>query len=407
MSLGLSATTALIAWLSVAPPIEAPPPKPETASKTSLQVERDPGQGVRLSTADGRFSMQTWMRAQFRDSFVHDPNASPSLHHTLEARRASVYLAGHVFGPHNKVFMQLAFAPRDLGLQTGHVTQSPIADLFVTFDYLRDLSIRIGQYKPFFSRQFIASWGNLQFVDRSIVQNEFHLDRDIGFDLFSNDLGGLDLLRYSVGVYSGQGRNNLTRRDFRMTYLARFEVLPFGGFNEYSEADLERRPTPKLALGAAYAYSDHARAERGVIGAKPADGGTTNFHHVVADAIFKIRGFSAQAEFFWRQGTRNPGSAVDAIGVAIPVSAARNGLGWFAQAGYLLPRAPVEFVVRGGQIFGLGETSLTDANEVGGGPNWYFRNHTMKLQADYFHTWIGSDIQHGSDQFRLQLQVSL
>lgn len=393
---GMLSTALLATWLSLGPP-----------SESNLVVEHQPGQGVRIAGANGRFSMQTWLRAQVRDTLLHDSGASPSLTQTLEARRASLFFAGNVFGPHNKYFVQLVFAPRDLGLVAGQVTQSPIFDLFFTFDHLRDLSVRVGQYKPMFSRQFIASWGDLQFVDRSIAQTEFYLDRDIGFDLFSNDLGGLDRFRYSIGVYAGHGRNDITPRALHMTYLARVEVLPFGAFDEYVEADLERRHSPKLALGAAYAYRDHARADRGVIGTVPADGGTTNFHEVAADTIFKVFGFSALAEFFWRQGQRNPGGALDETGVAIPVSLPRNGLGWFGQLGYVLPPAPVEFAVRGGQTHALGASSLASTNELGGGVSWYLHGHGLKLQADYFHLWSGDDLRDGNDQVRLQLQVSI
>ncbi|KIG18682.1 FmdC precursor [Enhygromyxa salina] len=378
---------------------------PESGSR--LSVEYKPNTGVHITSADGRFAMATWLRMQLRDTLTHTPSATPELTNGMEFRRASLFFAGNVFGPNNKYFLQLVFDPRGLGMQNGQVTQSPLFDFFFTFDYLRDLSVRVGQYKPQYSRQFIAAWADLQFVDRSTVQSEFLLERDLGFDLFSNDLGGLDLFRYSLGLYMGQGRNNLAINDMRMDYVARLEVLPFGGFDEYVEADLDRRRKPKLALGVAYSFSDHAQQDRGVRGATPADGGTTNIHQFVADTMFKVRGFSATGEFFWRRGVRNPGSAVDDMGVAIPVSAPRNGIGWFGQAGYLLPRAPVEFVARGGQTIAMGNTSMGSIGELGGGLGWYLQGHAMKLQMDYFHTWANAGFADGGNQVRLQLQIGI
>lgn len=404
------AQLALATFFSFAPPASAataPPPENPDGPTKDIVIDHIPGQGVRIATGNGRFSFQTWLRTQLRDTFVHTPGTPDDLHHTLELKRLSLFFAGNVFGPHNKYFVQLVFDPRDLGLTGGQVTQSPIFDVILTFDYLRDLSIRVGQYKPFFSRQFIGGWGDLQFVDRASMQGEFLLDRDLGFDLFSNDLGGLDKLRYSVGVYAGQGRNNIQARDFHMTYLARFEVLPLGGFDEYVESDLERRAQPKLALGAAYAFQDDARLDRGVSGAVPADGGTTDMHSVVGDMMFKWRGFSANGEVFWRYGQRTGGDEVDDLGEPIPVVAPRNGLGWFAQGGYLLPMVPVEFAVRGGQLLPLGTTSMPATEELGGGLSWYLRGHALKLQADYFHTWIGAGIADGSNMVRLQLQVGI
>jgi hypothetical protein len=62
-------------------------------------------------------------------------------------------------------------------------------------------------------------------------------------------------------------------------------------------------------------------------------------------------------------------------------------------------------------IFG-DQSSQTDADEVGGGINYYFVGHDLKLQLDYFRLWdesfgptYGSQAQHGTDRVRLQLQV--
>ncbi|WP_106092680.1 hypothetical protein [Enhygromyxa salina] len=386
-------------------PVASAPDEPDPNKR--LSVEYRPNLGVLVSSADGRFAMGTWLRMQLRDTLTHNPTTPPNLTNGMEFRRVSLFFAGNVFGPHNQYFLQLVFDPRGLGMQDGQVTQSPVFDFFFTFDYLRDLSLRIGQYKPQYSRQFIAAWADLQFVDRSTVQSEFLLERDLGFDLFSNDLGGLDLFRYSLGLYMGQGRNNLAINDLRMDYVARLEVLPLGGFDEYVEADLERRRKPKLALGAAYSFSDHATRDRSVIGALPADGGTTNIHQIVADGVFKLRGFSATGEFFWRRGTRNPGSAVDDMGVPLPITAPRNGMGWFVQAGYLLPHVPVELAGRGGQTIALGNSSMGSIGELGAGPSWYLQGHAMKLQLDYFHTWSNADFAQGANQVRLQLQIGI
>ena len=97
--------------------------------------------------------------------------------------------------------------------------------------------------------------------------------------------------------------------------------------------------------------------------------------------------------------------------------AGRNGLGWFVQAGYLIPRQPVEFAARYSVVRGVGDqddgsqedhstlTSLSDADEVGGGVSWYPGGHPLKLQADYFRHW-GDDIRTGADLVRIQLQVA-
>lgn len=99
-------------------------------------------------------------------------------------------------------------------------------------------------------------------------------------------------------------------------------------------------------MGVAYAYLQNARRNAGILGEVPADEGTTNFHNVTADVMFKLAGFSLLSEFYYREGTRNPGTARDSSGQPIPLEPARDGMGFFAQVGYLLPRTALEVGAR-------------------------------------------------------------
>ena len=86
--------------------------------------------------------------------------------------------------------------------------------------------------------------------------------------------------------------------------------------------------------------------------------------------------------------------------IPAPVEPARNGLGWTAQSGFLVPRIPLEIVGRYAGIRRLGgNTSLVDLDEVGPGLGWYFAQHALKLQLDYFH-------QLGIVQDRVRLQLT-
>ena len=82
--------------------------------------------------------------------------------------------------------------------------------------------------------------------------------------------------------------------------------------------------------------------------------------------------------------------------------------------GWLVPNIPLEFVARYGltrNIYGA-NSSQPNNDEAGGGINWYFVGHNLKLQLDYFRLWDGSlgasygeQARHGTDRIRLQLQV--
>src|SRR5690606_28401586 len=109
------------------------------------------------------------------------------------------------------------------------------------------------------------------------------------------------------------------------------------------------------------------------------DEGTTDFHNVTADAFFKVAGFSASAEFYWRKGARTFGDAtfLDDAGNEIPQPQVppRNGLGYYLQLGYVVPVIPFQVAARYGHVVSLGrgtQTSLPGSAEIGGGVSYYF-----------------------------------
>lgn len=403
----------------VAAPGGAPPPAPADAAAASAspepaeapngrqvdQIVFEPGKGLSFTSRDEEFSLSLRLRGQFLYT-LERVNAADDWSHLLQIRRARLTFVGHVFGEHNKYKTELAISPRDENVSGSGPTLTPLLDWYAEFDYVKHATLRIGQYKVPFSRQRVISSGDLQMVDRALAQGEFNLDRDIGFHFHSPGIA--DLFRYYAGIWFNQGRDADTfNDDFDQMYIARVELLPFGDFEDYSEGDLERMDKPGLSVGAAYAYLDDATADRGILGSAPADGGTTDVHLVTADATFKLAGVSLSGEFFYRQGDRNGGGAVDELGAPIPVEVARNGVGWFLQGGYLLAPAPVEFTARYSEVRPTGDdSSLEQQHELGAGVSFYPGEHSLKLQADYFRIWPKGGIDQGDDQIRAQLQLA-
>ncbi len=365
-----------------------------------------PGKGFEVRSADNRYMLQTSLRVGFQYSLLH-PNDGGQTTQAFEVRRFRLNFAGHVFGEHNKFLLQLAFAPRELDVRDGVVRATPVWDAYLNFDHLKSLTVRIGQYRPQYSRERLIQDINPLLIDRSLANAEFNLDRDIGFDIRSEDFLGLERLRYYAGVFMGEGRDVRVRSDFGFLYVARVDVLPFGLFDDYESSDQQRSMKFRASLGAAYAFHDNARRNRGVLGDVPTDGGTTDYHNATADLLLKWAGWYVEAGFLWRDGTRSAGRAVDDMGVPLPVEGARNGLGWFAQTAYLLPEIRLEPALRYSQVRAIGEaSSLTDRAEVGCGLNYYFFGHALKAQFDYFRLYDRSAIGTGIDQIRLQLQAA-
>jgi phosphate-selective porin OprO/OprP len=381
------------------------------------KVKFRPGVGLEVSSQDKRFSLQFNVFSQLQ-AVVHHTPAQPGVDDGpasaarndlgLVFRRARVWFAGNIFSPNIKYRVALTFSPIELGYKNGTITRSPILDWFFTFDRFRDATVQVGQYKVPYNHQRMMRITGLQFVDRSTANNEFTLDRDIGLDIRSKDIGGLGRLRYYAGVYLGDGIALYGPGDFGLAYLARVEVLPLGNYDDLEEADHERTTKPRLLLGGAYSFIDRDPHDtHGFAGAIPADGGKTTTHNATADLSFRYAGLSIESAFFFRKGKRQGGANLDDMGIPIPIVAPRNGMAYFAQAGYLLPRLPLELGARWGQIFASGDptqTSLRSQNDLGGVFNYYFARHSLKLQIDYFHTW-NTEIRLGTDQVRLQLQV--
>jgi hypothetical protein len=383
-----------------------------------------PGAGISFGTADEKFTLGINLWGQLLYTYLHrdpKPNGEDADTQSFQVRRARVIFQGNAFSRHFKYHIHFQVAPRDLGLThtggTTTVAQSPLFMWWVQYDRLRDLTPQAGMFFVPFSRQRFTQPARLQFVDNSIAAFEFGFDRDIGLVLKSKDVAGLGgRLRYQAGLFMGEGYEFQVQRDFGMQYVGRVEVLPFGDFEDVNESDFVRATKPKLVLGGAYSFVDNDARNR-PLGPAPVDGGTTDTHNVVVDVVLKAAGFSFLGDFFWRKGRRTPGNATldDGMGgtAPAPVEPARDGIGWTAQAAFLIPRVPFEI---GGRYAGIrrpgtaptittptGTTVpvLDDIDEVGPGVSYYFAQHALKLQLDYFHQFGPGESR--SDRIRLQL----
>jgi phosphate-selective porin OprO/OprP len=372
-----------------------------TAPVDSEAVDFRPGTGLHVASRDGRFTLALRFRTQIQ--YAIDNPETDDNEQTLMVRRMRLLFAGRAFHEHVRYYLQFGFSNRDM-LPEGDSRRTPIRDVRIDLDHWRDLNFRIGETKVPFSRERLTSSGDLQMVDRSLANEEFNLDRDIGIQALSRDLGGLGLFGYAAGVFLGEGRGAFQPTGIDMLFAGRLEVFPLGKFEHESMVDFART-SPRFALSAGYGYLQNGKRTRGLLGDIPDDGGTTDSHNATADLVIKAYGFSSLFAVHYRKGTRNPGDAVDEMGLPIPVEAARNGWGVLAQAGYLLPRTPYELSVRYTRVRGRGTTSLDDREEIAGGLGWYFADHNIKLQIDYARTW---DDGTGADhRVRAQTQIAL
>jgi len=98
-----------------------------------------------------------------------------------------------------------------------------------------------------------------------------------------------------------------------------------------------------------------------------------------------------------------------AVARVLTVSPTRDGTGLHIQAGYLIPRMPLELALRYATVNGsdeAGNDGLTDLQEYAAGVSYYFAYHQLKLQADYTRLVPDGEFGDGQDQVRAQLQIA-
>ncbi len=380
------------------PAIAAPPvahPATSGHAEPAATVSAEFGHGATIRTADERFSLTIRGRIQTRFTVTDLPGA-PQME--FQVRRMRMVFLGNFFGPDFNYYIQLAFS----NLDTESDLRLPLRDAYAAWTGVRDLNVRAGQMKVPFGRQRVVSSSALQFADRSGAVSEFNLDRDVGVVLFSRDLFGLGRrLNYQLGVFGGDGRNRLSDT-YGLLYVGRVQVQPFGEFDDLTEADTQRLPTPRLAVGLAAAFNQHSRRSRSTTGdtlQQPFD-----YVQLAADLQLKWAGFSLQAEGLYRRASED--SHVVGMNASGPVTEwSRSGVGAYVQAGYLFTRN-FELAARWSEIFPFAGTSpsLHASRELGGGLSWYAQRHDLKLQADYFYL-TADNYAEGRHQVRVQAQV--
>ena len=119
-----------------------------------------------------RFRMQNMASASFDDNFSHTETEA-------RVKRLRLRFDGYIFSPKLLYSIQLGFSPYDAEvIPNGNV--NIIRDAMVFYMPTNNFSIGFGQTKIKANRARVNSSSALQFVDRSIVNSEFNIDRDFG-----------------------------------------------------------------------------------------------------------------------------------------------------------------------------------------------------------------------------------
>src|SRR5690606_34511032 len=210
-------------------------------------------------------------------------------------RRARLTLEGFALTPKLTYKIQLGVSNRDILTANEFTGNTPgiIRDAVLMWNFYENFELSIGQTKlPGNSERLISS-GTLQFVDRSSLNAEFNIDRDLGFQLHHHfNITENFMIREKLAFSQGEGRNIISGNLGGYQYTARIELLPFGDF---SFGDPIYEKTPKFMISGAYNFNDNAVKTRGTLGSYMInDVGLymTNVNSLFLDAMFKYKGIS-------------------------------------------------------------------------------------------------------------------
>ena len=278
----------------------------ESAADTSEVFVGFTPKGMEFKKGDD-FYLNFRFRAQFRAGYLSRFDDEDEPGYEAYVRRLRLRFEGYLFSPKLEYKLQLAFANRDMDLESG--SPQIIRDAIFYYKPDKNWSFGLGQTKLPGNRERLNSSGELQMPDRSIANSKFTVDRDFGFFIDRDFQIGNQFLLLRSAISTGEGRGQLTT-DKGLAYTGRVEYLPLGEFTnggDYYEGDLAFEPTPKLSMG--FTYSKNFRASRtgGQLGKylysayDPEEELFADMQTIMADAVLKYNGWAFLGEYYDRK----------------------------------------------------------------------------------------------------------
>lgn len=370
------------------------------------------GKGIlNIVGKDSTWSMKIGARMQFltTTTWTAEDGQWEDPHTTALVRRARLKFNGFAYSPKLKYKIELGLSNRDMSGASEYTGNAPryILDAVVIWNFYQNFELWLGQSKLPGNLERTISSGNLQQVDRSLLNRRFTLDRETGLQIRHHFyIGDHFLVREKFALSKGEGRNVISENLGGAQFTGRLELLPFGEFTDDGDfigSDQKRERTPKLMLSAAYDHNNDAVKTRSNQGSYMIN--DVGFHHTdintfFLDAMFKYNGFSFMGEYAHRDA--NDPLAKNADG-SLTGDAVLIGNGLNLQTGYLF-RNNWEVSGRYTQI--NPDEDIIDENrekQYTLGLSRYIVGHKLKVQTDISYSSIGTNTDEL--MFRLQFDI--
>ncbi len=377
--------------------------------------------GFHFETRDGNFATNLQWRAQLRytNPYSSDPRQLSDFGEdessNFEARRLRMKIGGHGFQPWLKYYFEVDLQPsRDVDADAS-------ASGARVIDYRIDLAkwdwggIRVGQWKVDLNRERVDSSGRQQFVERSIVNRIFTVDRQVGVQLrgrlFKETAADLN---YYAGVFNGEGRSVRNAGEDHL-YMGRLQWNFLGRELAWRQTDVEftEKPTGSFAVAGFTTIGPCTRWSSSGCGnldgftkAKLAADDQFKIDQGVQELAFKYRGFSFQQEWHRKFITdRVEGTRSDLTGAYVQA-------GYFPHNWIAAIPAPLELAARYAYVEEPNKSDRSFYNEREEftlGANWFFSGHNNKVTLDVSHLTLDdglSNLNDSDNRIRLQWDVS-
>jgi phosphate-selective porin OprO/OprP len=348
--------------------------------------------GFEMRTDNNQFSLaiQNRVQARFAEPFDSDPRTLADLdrnENSFMIRRARTKLNGHAYAPWLKYYLQYDWS------------QPVLRDLNLTIDKYQWAQVRVGRGKVSYNNERVTSSGNQQFVNRSIVNDVFTVDRQQGIEVKGNLFPGTwHDFTYYIGAFTGLGIGERNNDDGNMMYSGRLQWNALGGEMQFNQSDLGFHEQPALNISVAAntnrsqctAFETDSRSCRRLIdvnaAGKPkyrdpsdntatgAQNGQYAINQMMEEVHFKWGGFSFLHELHAKR-----------IKDTVNNDEETKLLGGFMQAGYF-PHRRINFMPNNMEI--AGRYAFVDMNtnrdndkqtEVSAVINYFLEGHFNKL----------------------------
>ena len=377
------------------------------------------GKGLyNVVSKDSSWSMKFGMRIQslyVGEWDINDATGIGQGSSNFMIRRSRLKFGGHAFSPKLKYKIELGLSNKDLGKvdSRGNFAPRMILDAVVKWNFYKNFTLWAGQTKLPGNRERVVSSANLQFVDRSLLNSKFNIDRDMGVQLRSHfTIGKQFLVREMFSIAQGEGRNLVQDNLGGFQYTSRIDILPMGAFaskGDYVCGATKREEKPKLAIGVTYDYNDRAVKDRSNQGSYMSydtnDDGTidgyfmSNISTVFADLMFKYRGFSVMAEYALRDADKVDHEETNDDGTVSTASVA-VGSSLNVQAGYNFKK---NWEVAG-RFTQVSLTGKDKYEQYTLGLSKYVVGHKLKVQSDVSYRRKDNSPDSGL-MYRLQFEL--